>query len=109
MTKLIVVTYVLLGGLAVAGSAFAQHVPAEPVARSQATGQSWPATPPVAQVVKPGDRSCLQQTGSLIRAKKGTCLPVAGRSYSADDLQRMGTPNTARALQMLDPSVSVGH
>lgn len=105
MTKLIVVTYVLLGGLAVAGSAVAQHVPAEPSARSQATGQS----PPVTQVVKPGDRSCLQQTGSLIRAKKGTCLPVAGRSYSADDLRRTGTPNTARALQMLDPSVSVGH
>jgi hypothetical protein len=59
-------------------------------------------------VIKPGDRTCLQQTGSLIRAKPGQCLPVAGRSYSGEELRRTGTPDTARALQMLDPSISVG-
>jgi hypothetical protein len=59
--------------------------------------------------VKPGDRMCVQHTGSLIPPKQGKCLPVAGRSYSAEDLQRTGTPNTATALQMLDPSIRVGH
>lgn len=61
------------------------------------------------QLIKPGDRNCLRDTGSLIPAKKGQCLPVTGRSYSREELQRTGTQNNARALQMLDPSISVGH
>jgi hypothetical protein len=60
-------------------------------------------------LIRPGDRDCLRHTGSLIPAKKGHCLPVTGRSYSREELQRTGTQNTARALQMLDPSISVGH
>lgn len=60
-------------------------------------------------VIKPGDRHCLRSTGSLIPAKPGECLPVAGRSYSADELRRTGTNDNARALQTLDPSISVGH
>lgn len=58
--------------------------------------------------LKPSDRTCLRSTGSLIRAKPGACLPVAGRSYSGEELRRTGNPNTARALLMLDPSISVG-
>lgn len=107
MTKLIVMTCVMFGGFAVAATTYAQQASSAPVAVAAST--SVPGTTPVSHGVKPGDRSCLQQTGSLIHAKKGTCLPVAGRSYSAEDLQRTGTPNTARALQMLDPSISVGH
>ncbi|TCI11453.1 hypothetical protein EZM97_19350 [Dyella soli] len=77
-------------------------------------GQVSPYAPAkVAQqpLPKPGDRSCLQTTGSLIPAKPGTCLPVHGNSYTQDDIKRTGEPNTARALQMLDPSITVrgGH
>ena len=60
-------------------------------------------------VIKPGDSTCLRDTGSLIRAKQGECLPVTGRSYSRDELLRTGTQDTARGLQVLDPSISVGH
>jgi hypothetical protein len=35
---------------------------------------------------------------------------VAGNSYSQQDLQRTGATDVGRALQMLDPSVTVrGH
>ena len=68
-----------------------------------------PVTSSGHQVIKPGDRNCLQHTGSLIPPKKGECMPVAGKSYSGAELRRTGTQDTARALQMLDPSISVGH
>lgn len=58
--------------------------------------------------LKPGNRGCLQTTGSLIPAKPGTCLPVAGRSYSAQDLRNTGSPTLGPALQQLDPSITVG-
>ncbi len=72
-----------------------------------ATGQN--ATTATQSGIKPGDPACLRETGSLIRAKPGRCLPVTGRSYTGDELRRTGTQNTARGLQMLDPSISVGH
>ena len=89
-----------------AASAFSQDSAA--VRADQSSQQVLPATatPPV---IKLGDRVCLRETGSLIRAKPGHCLPVTGRSYSGDELRRTGSPNNARALQMLDPSISVGH
>ena len=59
--------------------------------------------------IKPGDRMCLRHTGSLIPPKRGECLSAAGTSYSAEDLRRTGEPDTARALQMLDPRISIGH
>ncbi|HEY0197134.1 MAG TPA: hypothetical protein VGC19_01170 [Rhodanobacter sp.] len=59
--------------------------------------------------VKPGDRNCVRSTGSLIPAKQGACLPVIGRSYSGDELRRTGDNDTGRALEALDPSISVGH
>jgi hypothetical protein len=58
------------------------------------------------QVIRPGDRNCLRDTGSLIPAKKGQCLQGAfGRSYSAEDLRNTGQPKTADALRMLDPAI----
>lgn len=64
------------------------------------------ATPP-----KPGDPNCIRNTGSMIPAKHGGCLPVPGRSYSRDDIQRTGSPTLGPALRQLDPSVTVsgGH
>lgn len=107
MSKLSIITFALMTGLGISAMAFAQNIPAagsaqasQPVAKSASADH---------QVIKPGDRNCLRETGSLIRAKKGECLPVIGRSYSRDELQRTGNPNTARALQMLDPSINVGH
>ena len=58
------------------------------------------------QVIKPGDRNCIRDTGSMIPAKKGQCLQGAfGRSYSAEDLRNTGQPKTADALRMLDPAI----
>ncbi|HJU25948.1 MAG TPA: hypothetical protein VJ722_04665 [Rhodanobacteraceae bacterium] len=62
------------------------------------------------QVPAPGDHNCIRDTGSHIPPPKGGCLPVAGTTYSHDDLQRTGQPDVARALQQLDPSVRIsGH
>ncbi|MEO7067872.1 MAG: hypothetical protein ABI114_13235 [Rhodanobacter sp.] len=109
MIKIIVMTCVGLGCVALGTPALAQNATAGSTAAPVAISASSAAATPANHGIKPGDRLCLQQTGSLIRAKKGTCLPVAGRSYSAADLQRVGTPDTARALERLDPSVRLGH
>lgn len=79
-------------------------------AHAQATSGSSPSPAQARPVIKPGDRSCLRDTGSLIRAKPGQCLPVPGRSYGQDDIQRTGETQIGPALQKLDPSISVrGH
>jgi hypothetical protein len=77
-------------------------------------GQVSPYTPTKADpqpVPKPGDRNCLQSTGSLIKPKPGSCLTAHGNSYSREDIDRTGQPTLGPALQMLDPSVTVrgGH
>lgn len=74
---------------------------------AQSTAQSAPtrSTGPI----KPGDRNCIRDTGSLIHAKPGECLPVAGRSYSREDLQGTGHNSLGPALRDLDPSISLGH
>lgn len=76
--------------------------PAESVQQASADSHHAHAVP------QPGDRNCLRDTGSLIPAKKGECLPVHGSSYTGDELRNTGTNNNARALQMLDPSIRVG-
>lgn len=79
--------------------------------RAPTTSGTTNQQPPRADqsVIKPGDRMCLQHTGSLIPPKRGACTNAAGTSYSAEDLRRTGEPDTARALQMLDPRIRLGH
>ncbi|HJP99370.1 MAG TPA: hypothetical protein VJ862_12475 [Rhodanobacteraceae bacterium] len=102
----------LCGATAFAIPAVAQQAPTETHATSQAT----PANPGNARTeaeraVPPLDsRQCIRDTGSHIPPRRGQCLPVAGSSYSAQDIQRTGATNIGQALQMLDPSVTVhGH
>ena len=74
------------------------------------SGQASQQAPRTDQSVnKPGDRTCLRYTGSLIPPKPGKCVNAIGTSYSAEDVRRTGEPDTARALQKLDPSIRVGH
>lgn len=77
-----------------------QTAPADAASQPPASASQSP--------LKPGDRSCLQTTGSLIPAKPGTCLPVAGRSYTAQDIRNTGSPTLGPALQQLDPSITIG-
>jgi hypothetical protein len=104
----------LCGSAAVALPALAQQTTAATAAAAQATPadqanvQSRAATK---RAVPPLDsRRCIRDTGSHIPPPKGQCLPVAGNSYSAQDIQRTGQPDVGRALQMLDPSIRAhGH
>ncbi|MFI4958278.1 MAG: hypothetical protein ACHP7C_03855 [Lysobacterales bacterium] len=107
MSKPSIIAFALMTGFGISATTFAQSTPAADTAHSSQLGlKPAPADHPV---IKLGDRNCLRETGSLIRARKGECLPVTGRSYSGDELRRTGHPDTARALQTLDPSVNVGH
>lgn len=103
--------FALAGAAAFAMPAFAQtadHAQTDAAATSQAAtspqANQQRSVPPV------NSRQCIRETGSHIPAPKGQCLPVAGSSYSHDDLQRTGATDLGRALQMLDPSVTLrGH
>jgi hypothetical protein len=107
MSRLSNTLLALLVGLGISSVAGAQSAtPATAPANSQS---AQAATTARDGVIKPGDRQCLQQTGSRIPAKAGKCLPVTGRSYSGDELRRTGIQDNARALQTLDPSISAGH
>lgn len=90
------------------------------IAQTTAAGQSTMVAPAVetataigtqvvdTHAVPPLDsRMCIRETGSHIPPPKGQCLPVAGNSYTQQDLQRTGAIDMGRALQMLDPSVQV--
>ncbi|MBV6417764.1 MAG: hypothetical protein CMLOHMNK_02528 [Steroidobacteraceae bacterium] len=54
------------------------------------------------------DHTCIVSTGSHIRRAASECLPVNGRAYSESDIDRTGAVDLARALTLLDPSISVG-
>ncbi len=112
MNKRILVTALatVLGACATPATAFAQQatdsqaatVAAQPV--TQAKTQKQRAVPPL------DSRNCIRDTGSHIPPRKGQCLPVAGRSYSQQDIQRTGAFDLGQALRMLDPSVTInGH
>ncbi|TAM94883.1 MAG: hypothetical protein EPN40_11255 [Rhodanobacteraceae bacterium] len=112
--RLLCTTLVALwGGAVLALPAFAQT--AEPgSAQNQSTtataSNQKPATPAQRAVPAPGSRQCIRDTGSHIPPPKGQCLPVAGNSYSREDIRRTGATDVGRALQMLDPAVTVhGH
>lgn len=107
MSKPSIIAFALMTGFGISATTFAQSIP--PADTAQASQLAQKPAQADHRVIKPGDRNCLLETGSLIRARKGECLPVAGRTYSGDELRRTGHPDTARALQMLDPSVNVGH
>lgn len=113
MNKLLFASVFALGGAAVlAVPAFAQsadqvqsNTPATAQAGNHAARQATQrSVPPL------DSRQCIRDTGSHIPPKKGQCLPVAGNSYSQQDIRRTGATNIGRALQMLDPSVTLhGH
>lgn len=112
MNKLIFTTAFALVGAA----AFAMPAVAQTTDNSQSSTASTAQTgngPQAKQkrAVPPLDsRQCIRDTGSHIPPPKGQCLPVAGNSYSQQDIQRTGATDIGQALQMLDPSVTVhGH
>ena len=102
MSKLVTVVVLLTA------AGFATAVRAAP---QNSTAAQQPATAAAAAAnnhspIKPGDRNCLQDTGSLIPAKKGQCLPVT-RSYSKKDIDSTGETNLGPALQKLDPAITI--
>jgi hypothetical protein len=104
MSRFVLVSAMLLACCGASTALLAQDVPAAP----PSTGSSSQSSAQPA--ARPDDRNCIRDTGSLIPVKKGHCLPVNGRSYSQQDLQRTGEPDLGRALQKLDPRITVrGH
>jgi len=104
MSRFVLVSAMLLAGCGASAVLLAQNSPVAP----PSVGSS--GQPSTQHAAPPDDRNCIRETGSHIPAKKGHCLPVAGRSYSQQDLQRTGEPELGRALQKLDPSITVrGH
>ena len=75
------------------------------------------------------DAHCLRYTGSFIVSQqnkradmrhddaradaaakpKHRCIYSAGRVYTREDIQNTGETDIGRALQMLDPSITIGH
>lgn len=100
MTKFASLAAALAFGLATAAMAAPQATDQAPAASNAPQSHS---------PVKPGDRNCLRDTGSLIKPKPGQCLPVAGRSYSKEDIDRTGARTLGPALRDLDPSVTIQH
>jgi hypothetical protein len=112
---------ILFAGAMLALSGFAAHAQqADPAVQAD--------TQAAAQAKADEDRHCLRYTGSLVVAaqntredasakpqsdadapRRGRCIYSNGRAYSQDDLRRTGQTDIGRALQMLDPSVSLGH
>jgi hypothetical protein len=106
MSRSVLASAFLAAGLVACG-AWAQDAP-------HGVGEQAAAPPAAAAAGTPADRladrNCLRDTGSLIPPKPGHCLPVAGRSYTRDDLRRTGATRTGEALERLDPSLEVrGH
>lgn len=54
------------------------------------------------------DQTCVPQTGSRIASENAEHSVVAS-CYTSTDISRTGNPNSAQALQILDPAVRVGH
>jgi hypothetical protein len=105
MSRCVSASLLLAAGFA-AGVASAQDMPRQASGHAAAL-QTRPAHRDGTAGPRPGDRNCLRDTGSLIPARPGHCLPVAGRSYSQDDLRRTGQTDAAAALGQLDPGIAV--
>lgn len=110
---LLTALFAICGSAALALPAFAQTAQNNPPTQ-QTTANTATAKPSNRDqqhpVPAPGSRNCIRDTGSHIPPPKGQCLPLAGNSYSQQDIQRTGQTNVGQALQMLDPRVTVhGH
>jgi hypothetical protein len=103
MSRSILVSLLLLAGVSASASVLAQNPPSSTNTPTTSTSKQVAASP-----LKPGDRNCLRDTGSLIPAKPGHCLSVPGRSYGREDIQRTGEPTLGPALRDLDPSITYG-
>ena len=103
--------FALCAGAAFALPAFAQSGNTQATASAAASKPQAAAPAGRQRALPPLDsRMCIRHTGSHIPPPKGQCLPVAGNSYSREDIQRTGANNLGQALRMLDPSVTVrGH
>lgn len=100
----IVCSFMLLAGSAMA-SPPASDVAVEPDAAAAKEAEA--AKPDAA---RKDERHCLRETGSRIKRKdQNACLPLAGRSYSRDDLDSTGAVTAGEALSRLDPAISRGH
>jgi hypothetical protein len=100
MFRLVVCT-VLTAGLTSTAFAVPQASPQTDSSMSHPS-RALPRSP-----LKPGDRQCIRDTGSLIPPKPGQCLPVAGRSYSKQDIDATGETRLGPALEKLDPAVTI--
>lgn len=107
--RLFIVAAMLVPGIGVCAAAQSNDPQTEVAAPAHMASQSADGRPATKQLIKPGDRTCLQHTGRLVPPKKGDCLPVPGRSYSGEELRNTGAIDNAHSLQMLDPSISRGH
>ena len=106
MLKTTVISLALATGLGVSALAVAQSASTQVAGPNAGMPASQASATHEHQVIKPGDRNCIRNTGSLLPAKKGQCLQgVSGRSYSRQDLLNTGQPNNTQALRMLDPSI----
>jgi len=65
-----------------------------------------PPKPATAAATLPA--GCVGQTATRIPVKKGECAGF-GSTYDQQDIDRTGQTTVGPALQMLDPSVRVGH
>jgi hypothetical protein len=62
-----------------------------------------------ALVAPAGTPGCVADTATRIPLKERDCAGF-GRTYTQEDIQRTGQPDTAQALRLLDPSLTVhGH
>ena len=99
----------LIAAFGFGSSAMASNPPVTSRAPTRSSHANQPPSKTDQSAIKPGNRMCLRHTGSLIPPKPDECINAVGTSYSAEDLRRTGEPDTARALQMLDPSIRIGH
>ena len=97
-----------------ASATYAQTTPTDPVPMPAQTATSTDKAG-----TQPDDFRCLRHTGSIITASrnqrdetrargkpfKPRCAPVAGRSWSREDIERTGVTDLGTALRMLDPAV----
>ncbi len=103
---------------AVACSAHAQQPPEAPTSDTQLVQQMQVHTMNAEHGDHAGnvDFNCLQATGSRIvtaKSRRGNaagdtkCVNASGRSYGRNDLERTGETDPARALEKLDPSITI--